>query len=73
MKIANWPFKSIQNVLDVEIENSAKNPTDTACLSVSQSSVDSEGSLVWLKVTLNGVAAYHSFKIIKITNMKVKE
>lgn len=58
MRIADWPFKSLSNVLNIEMENIAQSSVTAPCGVDVDNSVDNAGYLQWIKINLYGVAAY---------------
>lgn len=57
--ISSWPFKSISNTLDVEMDNEATEiDGESGCETSSESNLNSGGYLQSLKITLNSITVY---------------
>eukprot|EP00026_Physarum_polycephalum_P000636 Phypoly_transcript_00637.p1 GENE.Phypoly_transcript_00637~~Phypoly_transcript_00637.p1 ORF type:complete len:1406 (+),score=212.85 Phypoly_transcript_00637:35-4252(+) len=60
LRVANWPFKNIQNTLEAVMETVAT--SNVPCDARFSTKQDSGGSVAWIKVTLNGFSAYGQFQ-----------
>lgn len=61
MKIVAWPFKSIMNKLEIDVESGVNSLVGNQCQSTDVSNDDSD-NLRWIKITLNGVTLYGEFQ-----------
>lgn len=58
LRVDGWPFNSINNKLDVEMENELTNDNGVnTCEAVTESGED-EGHLLWWRISMNGVSVY---------------
>eukprot|EP00026_Physarum_polycephalum_P000466 Phypoly_transcript_00467.p1 GENE.Phypoly_transcript_00467~~Phypoly_transcript_00467.p1 ORF type:complete len:1577 (+),score=152.41 Phypoly_transcript_00467:25-4731(+) len=59
VNVKNWPFRSAQNYLAVILDAASAQQTTQACNL--DSNTNSNGSLTWYVLTINGVAMYAQF------------
>lgn len=59
---SGWPFRGLSHSLHVEMENEIKlkeeEEEENECSPLSSSATNAGGSVVWMKVSFNGVTSY---------------